>query len=247
MIGDSLRFYEFRRRAASVLFPNRCPFCGDIIAADEYYCALCYKYLPRFYGKADAPKYVSRLDVVCRYTMRARKAVLSLKYGGLIYGADAFALMMSEKLKHDRVSADLLVPVPSGFLSVKARGFATAELLCERMSLRLSIPYEKAVAAYDFKVEQKRLSAKKRADNARNAFYLKKNADVAGKRIIIVDDVSTTGSTLSAVAEILLRAGADDVGACVFAQVVRCAHTDDGIMRLKIKKRSGNDFKIRIV
>ncbi len=239
MIGNSLKLYEFGRRAVSVLFPNRCPFCGDIIAADEYYCGSCYKYLPRFYGKADTPEHVSRLDVVCRYTMRARKAVLSLKYGGLIYGADAFALMMSEKLLRDRITADILVPVPSGFLSVKERGFATAELLCERMSLRLGIPFVRAVAARDTKVEQKRLSARKRAENARSAFYLKKNADVKGKRIIIVDDVSTTGSTLSAVAELLLHAGAKDVGACVFAQVVRCARNESGVMRIKVKKRRG--------
>lgn len=238
---DLMKVYEFGRRAASVLFPNRCPFCGEIIAADEYYCDLCYKYLPFFYGKADAPEFVSRLDVVCRYTLRARHAVLSLKYGGLIYGADAFALMMSEKLKRDRVSADLLVPVPSSFLSVKKRGFATAELLCERMALRLGIPYENAVGAYDFKAEQKHLSAKGRAENAKKSFYIKKNADVKGKRVIVVDDVSTTGSTLSAVAELLLKAGAADVGACVFAQVVRCT---SGGARVKIKRHAG-DLKFR--
>lgn len=246
MIGDSLGFYEFRRRAASVLFPNRCPFCGEIIAARDYYCSLCYKYLPFFYGKADAPEHVSRLSVVCRYAMRARRAVLSLKYGGLIYAADASALMMSEKLRRDKLTADLLVSVPSGFLSVKERGFATGELLARRMSLRLGIPFEDIVAARDGKTEQKRLSAKQRRENARSSFYLRKGADVRGKRIIIVDDVSTTGSTLSAVAEILLNAGAADVGACVFAQVVRCTHTENGVMRLKVKKRRGIDSKLLV-
>lgn len=230
MIKDPLKFFEFKRQALSVLFPNRCPFCGEIIAAKDYYCALCYKYLPFFYGKADAPKYVSRLSVVCRYAMRARTAVLSLKYGGLIYAADAFGLMMSEKLRRDHISADLLIPVPSSFLSVKSRGFVTGELLAERMSLRLNIPCESIVKARDSKVEQKRLSEKQRHENAKNSFYLAKNADVSGKRVILVDDVTTTGSTLSAIAKLLLDAGAEDVGACVFAQTVHNVHDDKPIM-----------------
>lgn len=239
MIWGSVRLYELKRRAASVLFPNRCPFCGELIGAKEYYCWLCRKYLPFFRGKADAPGNVSRLSVVCRYTMRARRAVLSMKYGGLVYPADTFAFMMSEKLRRDRITADMLVPVPSGFLSVKKRGFAAANLLAERMSLRLGIPLVEAVAARDCKAEQKQLSVKKRAENAKNAFYLKENADVRGKRIIIVDDVSTTGSTLSVVADLLLSAGAEEVEACVFAQAVRRAHADGGIARLKIRGRRG--------
>lgn len=233
MNKDSLRFYEFRRQAVSVLFPNRCPFCGELIAAKDYYCALCYKYLPFYYGKPDTPEYISRLSVVCRYAMRARTAVMSLKYGGLIYPADAFGLLMSEKLKHDHITADLLIPVPSSFLSVKSRGFVTGELLAKRMSLRLGIPYSSIVAARDSKVEQKRLSKKQRRENAERSFYLIKNADVSGKKVILVDDVTTTGSTLSAIAKILLDAGAEDVGACVFAQTVHNVHEE---MRVKIPR-----------
>ena len=234
MIKDSLAFYEFRRQALSVLFPNRCPFCGEIIVAKDYYCALCYKYLPFFYGKADTPEYISRMSVVCRYAMRARTAVLSLKYGGLIYAADAFGLMMSEKLRRDHITADLLIPVPSSFLSVKSRGFVTGELLAKRMSLRLGIPYSCIVAARDSKVEQKRLSIKQRRVNAKSSFYLVRNADVSGKRVILVDDVTTTGSTLSAIAKLLLDAGAEDVGACVFAQTVHNVYDDK---RIKIQKK----------
>lgn len=231
-----LGLYEFGRQALSVLFPNRCPFCGEVIAAKDHYCALCCKYLPFFYGKADMPEYISRLSVVCRYAMRARTAVLSLKYGGLIYAADAFGLMMSEKLKRDQIMADLLIPVPSSFLSVKSRGFATGELLAKRMSLRLGIPYSCIVAARDGKVEQKRLSKKQRSENAENSFYLVKNADVSGKRVILVDDVTTTGSTLSAIAKLLLDAGAGDVGACVFAQTVGNVHDNKRIKLVKKRR-----------
>lgn len=229
MISDSLKFYEFRRQAVSILYPNYCPFCGELIGARDYYCELCIKYLPFLYGKADTPEHISHLSVVCRYAMSARTAVLSLKYGGLIYAADAFGLLMSEKLKRDHITADILIPVPSGFLSMKKRGFATGELLAKRISLRLNIPYSCIVAARDGKVEQKRLSQTQRRKNAENSFYLVKKADVSGKRVILVDDVTTTGSTLSAIAKILLDAGAADVKACVFAQTVHNVHRDTPI------------------
>lgn len=240
---DTVRFYELRRRAAALLFPNRCPFCGDLISANSYYCELCRKYLPYVYGKVEPPENVSRLTAVCWYSRRARGAVLSLKYGGLIYPADAFALMMSEKLRRDRDTADVLVPVPSGFLSVKKRGFSTARVICARMALRLNIPMADIVGAYDCKAEQKALSAKSRRENAMKGFYVKKNADVKGKRIMLVDDVCTTGSTLSAIARMLLDAGAAEVTACVFAQTARCIHSDNGIMRVKLGKRRGIPLK----
>lgn len=240
---DTVRFYELRRRAAALLFPNRCPFCGDLISAADYYCELCRKYLPYVYGRVEPPENVSRLTAVCWYSRRARDAVLSLKYGGLIYPADAFALMMSEKLLRDRETADVLVSVPSGFLSAKKRGFSAARVICARMALRLNIPMADIVGAYDNKVEQKALSAKSRRENAMKSFYVKKNADIKGKRIMLVDDVCTTGSTLSAIAGMLLNAGAAEVMACVFAQTARCIHTDGGIMRVKIGKRRGIPLK----
>lgn len=221
---DTVKFYELRRRAAALLFPNRCPFCGDLIPAADYYCELCRKYLPYVYGRIEPPENVSRLTAVCWYSRRARGAVLSLKYGGLIYPADAFALMMSEKLRRDGETADVLVPVPSGFLSVRSRGFSTARAICARMALRLNIPMADIVGAYDDKSEQKSLSANRRRENAMKSFYVKKNADIVninGKRIMLVDDVCTTGSTLSAIARMLLDADAAEVSACVFAQTAR--------------------------
>lgn len=246
LLCDTMRFYEFRRRAAAVLYPNRCPFCRKLISAREYYCESCRRHLPYVYGKLEPPENVSRLTAVCWYSRRARDAVLSLKYGGLIYPAEAFALMMSEKLLRDAniaEKADVLVPVPSGFLSVMNRGFSTALMICRRMALRLDIPMADAVGASDGKAEQKTLSAKKRRENAMKGFYIKKNADIKGKRILLIDDVSTTGSTLSAIAKKLLDAGAGEVSACVFAQTAKCTHTDNGIMRIKTGKAQGMTFK----
>lgn len=214
-----MRKYELRRRVVSVFFPNRCPFCGRLIGITDYYCGFCRKTLPYLYGKLTPPENISELLACCSYSGAARDAVLSLKYGRLIYPADAFAVMMCEKLRG--VKADLLVPVPSSFLSIQKRGFAPAKLICSRISERLNIPMAEAVRARDGKKEQKTLSRTQRWENARKNFYPANNVDVSGKRLILVDDVSTTGSSLAAIAALLRDAGAEDVKAVVFAKAER--------------------------
>ncbi len=212
----SLELYEFFRRLISIVAPNRCPFCRNVISAEKYYCARCFEYLPFVKSELDPPENISRLVACCYYKHRARNAVLWLKYGGKIYPADAFALMLSEKLSE--ASADLIVPVPSSRKSIKSRGFATAELIGKTVSLRLGLPMIKALGANRNKQEQKDLSRKKRFINAQSAFFLKSGFDLQGKRIILLDDVSTTGATLSAAAKILLDAGAEEVIGAVFAK-----------------------------
>ena len=214
---DKLSRYELKRRALSIIFPNVCPFCGRAIAPREYQCEACPELLPRIRTEIPPPESVSRLYACCWYSGIARDAVHTLKFGCLIYPADTFALMMSETLRD--VEADALVPVPSGLKSIEKRGFTPAEEIAKRISMRLDIPIENALTADIDKIEQKTLTRKSRKINARNSFHLAKRADVQGKRLLIVDDVTTTGSTLSVLAEMLLDAGAADVSAAVFAQV----------------------------
>ena len=214
---NKLSSYEMKRRALSMIFPNVCPFCGRAISPREYWCDACPELLPRIRGELPPPEGVSRPYACCWYSGIARDAVHMLKFGCLIYPADTFALLMSEMLRD--VEADALVPVPSGLKSIEKRGFTPAEEIAKRVSMRLDIPIENALTADIDKTEQKTLTRKSRKVNARNSFHLAKHADVSGKRLLIVDDVTTTGSTLSVLAEMLLNAGAADVAASVFAQV----------------------------
>lgn len=216
---NELKIHELKRRAVSIFFPNVCPFCGRVVNAREYYCPPCAEMLPKIRRELSPPENVSRLFACCWYSGIAREAVHRLKFGCLIDPADAFALMMSETLGGFAKDFDALVPVPSGIKSIEKRGFSPAEVIAKRLSMRLALPIERALKAGADKIEQKTLSRKKRLQNARESFSLAKNADIAGKRLLLVDDVTTTGSTLSVLAELLLNAGAANVSAAVFAKV----------------------------
>lgn len=232
----SLKAYERYRKFAALIAPNRCPFCGEVMSGADYWCGECYRRLPFVYGIAPPPGSVSELYVCCFYTGRARDAVLMLKYGGLVYPADAFAVMMSRRLRELFAEFDVFVPVPSGRKSVMKRGFSTAEIISERLEMRMGIPSVNAVGAVRGKTEQKSLNARGRRENARKSFFVAKPGLIAGRRVMLVDDVTTTGSTLSAIAEMLRNSGAADVKAVVFAQTPNCAHAADR-ERYKIHKR----------
>lgn len=233
---NSLKSYERYRKFAALIAPNRCPFCGDIMTGADYWCGECYRRLPFVYGIVPPPENVSELYACCLYTGRARDAVLMLKYGGLIYPADAFAELMSRRLRELFAEYDVLVPVPSGRSSVLGRGFSTAEVIAKRLEMRTGIPSVNAVGAVRGKTEQKTLNARGRRENAKRSFFVAKPGLIRGKRVMLVDDVMTTGSTLSAIAEMLRDSGAADVKAAVFAQTPDCAHAADR-KRYRIHKR----------
>lgn len=232
---NSLAKYELKRRALSVFFPNICPFCGRTIDARDYWCESCVELLPVVNKELAAPENISRLYACCWYSGIARAAVHMLKFKHLIYPADAFGLMMSRVLHG--VTADALVPVPSSFLSIERRGFSPAGVIAERVSIRLDIPILNAVTADFDKIEQKTLTRKSRIINAGKCFHINEKVNVRGKRLLIIDDVTTTGSTLSALAGMLRKVGAADVAAAVFAQVPGSLKGSEKPMRYRLIRK----------
>ena len=216
--------YGLYRRIVSVFFPNICPFCGRVIGADEYWCKSCPEFLPYIRKPLLPPDNIARFYACCYYTQRAKSAVYMMKFGGYVYPSDAFAKMMSKMLSDELKNADMLVPVPSSIKSVTERGFAPAEMIAGRLSWRSNIPTVKALKACRGKLDQKGLSGKMRVENAKHSFYPDDNIDICGKRVVLIDDVCTTGSTLSACAELLLEAGAKEVIGAVFAKTVDFTH-----------------------
>lgn len=211
-------WHSAKKLALSILFPNRCPFCGRVIDAMKLYCNLCYSNLPFAPYIITPPENVERLLVCCRYCGTARKAVLRYKFGNVIYPAEVFAVMMSERISRMNVTADIITAVPSGKKSVRRRGFSCAEVIAHEISRITGIPFVKALLPTKDKIEQKKLSAKQRAENAKHSFRFNSKTSVLEKSVLLVDDVVTTGSTIKETARILLENGAKEVTACAFAK-----------------------------
>ena len=217
-------FRDITHAALSVIFPNRCPFCDGIIGAREYYCPECaasLRYIES--GTAEPPQGLSELFACCGYSGVARSAVLRLKDGSYGYSAEAFGVMMTEVVGDNIRGYDALVPVPSSFGSILRRGYAPAEYIAREISRRSGVRVVTALSASVEKEEQKHLRKAERKKNARSSFVLSDGKNIRGKKILLIDDICTTGATLSACAELLREAGAAEVGGAVFAKTVGSA------------------------
>ena len=129
-------------------------------------------------------------------------------------------MLIIERVGEELKSFDAIVPVPSAAEKTALRGYSPAGLIARLVSMRSGVPVANVLAAVRGKAEQKALGAIERTENARLSFRIKSGA-VSGKRVLLIDDVCTTGSTLSACAELLKKAGAAGVSAAVFAKTIK--------------------------
>ena len=117
---------------------------------------------------------------------------------------------------HARLSGrtfDVIVPVPLHPARERERGFNQSALLAELLSDRIALPSKPALERIRYTTTQTAFDRAERMQNLHGAFRLRKKADVRDLRVLLIDDVLTTGSTLSECARVLRRAGAS----CVYA------------------------------
>ena len=113
----------------------------------------------------------------------------------------------------DWMSSDYIVPIPLHPVKFRERGYNQSEELGKALSGEIQIPLRTDLLfRKDYTISQTQMdSASARQMNVRNAFFLKKEQELSGKKIILVDDVVTTGSTADACASRLKQSGADKV------------------------------------
>ncbi len=185
------------------------PFEGAITGA--FTCANCAHRTIHF--EAAVAAYRSRGIV--------REIVHGFKYGRQIYlrhlvARWLYAALDDERLRERRF--DIIVPVPLHPTRERERGFNQASLLAESLGAQISTPSQPLLERIRYTTTQTALDRAERMENLHNAFRLRKNADVRGLRVLLIDDVLTTGSTLSECARVLKRAGATSVHAATAAR-----------------------------
>ncbi len=186
--------------------PN-CPICGRKNVISEI-CMEC---------KANAPKFKKAVSALI---YENGSAVLIAKFkNGHPYLKDYFAELLVERL-FEMPELDCIVYVPMTKKAVRKREYNQAELLAKSISKRIDLPVIKnCVIKIKETNEQKSLSRKERAKNLKGCFKVEKASEIKGKRVLLIDDVLTTGATAEAITEKLLKAGADSVYLATVASV----------------------------
>jgi len=229
--------------AVSLLYPATCTICGKNVRAGEYLCDKCDGNLIRivapfcqtcsepFEGSIQSaftcPNCAHRTiyfdAAVAAYRGRGivREVIHQFKYTRQIHLRHLVARWLGAALEDERLrdcNFDLIVPVPLHPTRERERGFNQASLLSELLSAQTSIRSQRVLERVRYTTTQTALDRSERMENLHNAFRLRKNADVRGLRVLLIDDVLTTGSTLSECARVLKRAGAISVHAATAAR-----------------------------
>ena len=192
-------------------FCDRCglPFEGELTG--QFECANCREMDLQFSS--------ARSAVVA--TGVAREAIHRYKYQRALWFEPFLAdLFLQQALTDVRERKwELIVPVPLHGLKEREREFNQAERLARHLSLAANIPMNaKVLERVEATRTQTLLSREDRAANVKRAFAVRKGVELKGARVLLVDDVLTTGATTSACAKVLRRAGAGDVGVWTVAR-----------------------------
>src|SRR5437867_5615939 len=238
-----LQKFELLQSAVSLLYPPGCTICGNSIRAGEYLCDQCetkaVRIVAPFCQKCSEPFEGAITGVftcancahrriyfdaaVAAYRGRGivREIIHEFKYGRQMHLRHLVARWLRAALNDDRLRDlhfDVIVPVPLHPARQRERGFNQASLLAELLSAQTSSPARPFLERIRYTTTQTALDRSERMENLHNAFRLRKNADVRGLRVLLIDDVLTTGSTLSECARVLKRAGALSVHAATAAR-----------------------------
>jgi ComF family protein len=148
-----------------------------------------------------------------------REAIHLLKYRDRPDFARSFGRLLGNKLRRELpCPVDMIVPVPLHWTRFLQRGYNQAALVCQGVSLELGVPIVRALKRCKPTPHQARLSRNERISNLTGAFSTTRSTNCQKRAILVVDDVLTTGATLSAAASVLLDAGASKVFAASVAR-----------------------------
>ena len=230
-----------------LFLPRQCAGCGDawLHSNQGFWCGPCLDELPwiesplcpccgrPFPGSPSSPdhlcgdclKSVFLFDSARSATHHegvVRKRIHQLKFGGQLHWAPPLAELLANVCRREAsLGADMILPVPLHVKRLRQRGFNQAGLLAKVLGLRLGLPVRFDVLVRKCWTEpQTRLNREQRLQNVKDAFHVPDAGTVNDRRVLIVDDVYTTGTTLNECTKTLKTAGASEVHALTVCRAI---------------------------
>jgi len=236
------------RAFLNLVFPPKCPSCGIFLSTEEpSFCGECFRGInfitPPFCPRCGLPYHTIDYspDHLCEqcsidertfemaravgyYDGTLLRSIQQLKYHGKLSFTKPLGKLLVDYLttSEDGISYELIVPVPLHRRRLKERGFNQSSLLAKVVAKKTLTPLDaSSLRRIRWTEPQTNLSGKERQRNVKGAFEVVKKDGIEGKKILLIDDVFTTGSTVAECAKALLKAGAKRVDVLTLAKVAR--------------------------
>ena len=199
---------EVLRKVTALIFPERCPYCGRLIEPCKIACDTCMEELSQKHvpipGGAGGCRCVSSFV----YDGKVRRMILRLKYRDRTQFVPQVAAILADDIRKafPDIRFDIITAVPMHPKDQRIREYNQSELLAKALGKVLDIPYQNTLQKIKHTKKQHHLKHAERKTNLSGAFALIDREIVKGKRVLIVDDIITSGNTLKACCKTLSRA-----------------------------------------
>lgn len=210
------------KRLLSLFFPDRCPYCRAVIRSPLTECEDCAVDLYSSIHLVDLPD-----GRICAapffYQSAHRRAVLDLKFKGRKFNAESLGKAVAAAYIgiFPEGNAEVVSCIPMSRDRLRVRGFNQSELIAKRTAAELGLPFEALLGRENGAKIQHDLSYEERLANTDLRFIVKDAERISGRTILLIDDIVTSGMTMSECARLLRQAGAKKV-------ICACAATAGG-------------------
>ena len=233
----------------NLIYPTKCIFCNTLteFGKERYICNDCRERLKfcrdfpccKKCGKpqislgekgicydcaSKLPKKFKRAAAVVKYDSLSSAGIKRYKSGTSEISGKVFAILMAQRMNeiYPNAEFDIIAGVAPNKSRTLKRGIDPVQVICRHLSAATGIPYAERVLVRTKEVpKQSELDYEHRIKNLKGAIEMNPKANVEGKRILLVDDVMTTGTTLNENSEVLRKGGAKYVCAITFATVAK--------------------------
>jgi len=203
-----------------LVLPPVCYVCGSSCSSKYGLCCDCLDKVKRERRFRDN-KCGERAWSCCYYRNAVKDCIHLFKYKGYVGLVDIFKDIMTEFIEKSELQkqVDLIVPVPMYPVKKRERTYNHAEILASSVSKTFDIPVEvKNLKKIKWTTSQSELDREKRLKNVRGSFLAVDKKAFSGRRILLIDDVYTTGATINECAKVLLATEAGHVSSLTLAK-----------------------------
>ena len=215
-------FRELWDAAIYFLFPPRCPACKEIVDERYQFCAACYKKIFRvdFHPKPLEP--IEKVLRVTKYRGGSQKLLHKLKFENNLNVLPPFKKFLDDVSAREEISrlldgVSFVVPVPLHQKRFKERGFNQTEMIFGEWFLKKNIPLKNLLIRVRETPKLFDKNKSERQEILSGVFAATEQLDLRGQKILIVDDIYTTGTTVSECAKVLKSLGAEKICVLAFA------------------------------
>ena len=204
----------------NLLFPPRCILCGQLLQKEETdLCRSCRTDAPEFPEEKTKLQFLDSFTAVWYYKENVRRSLLRYKFHGCTGYAAGYGRLLAMKIQRTHPEGfDLLTWVPVSPMRRLRRGYDQVELLAKAVGKELGMkPVKLLRKVHNNRPQSGILGAAQRRATVLGVYRLTGKAELAGRRVLLLDDILTTGATAGECARMLLTAGAEEVHCAVVA------------------------------